>query len=244
MNLSDVYFEKLQQMMDKIRQDREPLSNAVALVSDTISRGGMVYVFGTGHSHMFGLELFYRAGGLVKICPILDEGLMLHESASSSSRYERLTGYADIVLSRYDLKEDDTIIICSNSGINAVPVEAAMWCKKAGVHTIALTNVQQSSESKPRHVSGKRLYELCDVVLDNKGDVGDASLFIPGSERKFAPTSSICGMLILHMLIADTVEKLVNEGHVLEVYQSSNIPGGDDINAAYIKTYRKTIRHL
>ena len=244
MNLSDAYFEKLRQIMEEIRDDRAPLNRAVDLVTDTLSRGGMFYIFGTGHSHMLGLELFYRAGGLVKMCPILDEGLMLHTSAACSSRYERLPGYAEIVLSRYDLNAGDTMVICSNSGINAVPVETAMWCKDAGVSTIALTNVRQSAASKSRHASGKRLYELCDVVLDNKGDIGDACLCIPGSEKKFAPTSSICGMLILHMLVAGTVEKLADGGKIPDVYQSNNMPGGDDVNGTYIKAYRKTIRHL
>ena len=142
------------------------------------------------------------------------------------------------------IKRGDVIVIISNSGRNGVPVDMAQLCKQNGVTVIALTNIEHSTSSPSRHKSGKRLFELADIVLDNCGCVGDASVYFDDIQRSAAPTSTVTGALILNAVVAQTVEYLLQAGIVPEVYSSSNIDGGDEINEAYIQKYRGEIISL
>ena len=131
MEIITSYFKNIHVLLDTVlKSQSDAIERAVASVANTLEQGGMVYAFGTGHSHMLAEELFYRAGGLVKVYPILDESLMLHSNASRSSQVERLPGYAATLLGNgIDPTETDTVFIFSNSGRNAVPVEMAQEMK-------------------------------------------------------------------------------------------------------------------
>ena len=80
--------------------------------------------------------------GLAAVCPILISGLMLHESATASTWLERTPGVIAAVLERYPLTKGDTLIVFSNSGVNAAPVEIAKIAKERGFslhdHSLAL----------------------------------------------------------------------------------------------------------
>ena len=238
------YFENIHNLLNKVQQTQgEAMEKAVTAVADTLSRGGTVYAFGTGHSHMLAEELFYRAGGLVRVCPILDDGLMLHTSASRSSQLERLSGYAATLLDGgIDPTEKDIIFLFSNSGRNAVPVELALEMKKRGVRTVCITNLAQSTQASSRHSSGLRLFEICDIVIDNCGRLGDAA--VPVGEHRCGPTSTVIGAAILQAIVCAVVDQLHSRGVAPEVFCSSNVDGGDEINSRYIRQYRGTIPML
>ena len=156
MEITEKYISNIHRLLDRVLESQsETIDRAVAAVADTLAQGGMVYAFGTGHSHMLAEELFYRAGGLVKVYPILDEPLMLHRNASRSSQVERLSGYAASLLDNgISPTQKDTIFIFSNSGRNAVPVEMALEMNLRGVTTVCITNLAQSSQAESRHPSG------------------------------------------------------------------------------------------
>ena len=80
---------------------------AARLAADAIRKGGFVFAFGTGHSHMLAEEIFYRAGGLANIAPLLKGFLMLHESASTSSLYERTPGIGTTVIENSGIQSGD-----------------------------------------------------------------------------------------------------------------------------------------
>ena len=123
----DMYLAKICSMLTEIEQQEEPAMEAAARAAfASIRQGGLLHVFSTGHSHMIVEEMFYRSGGLVPIDPILSEDLMLHTGAITSTRLERQPGKAAEVLSKASLQPGDTILISSNTGINTVPVEAAL----------------------------------------------------------------------------------------------------------------------
>lgn len=225
------YFEIVQDVLQNaVLRNAQALEQAAAMVASAYAVGGMFHAFGTGHSHMLALELFYRAGGLVKVNPILDETYMLHNTATKSTQAERLPGYAAVALGRHAIGAQDVVIIFSNSGINAAPVEAALYAreKKAGV--IALTNLAQSQASQPRHPSGQRLFELADVVLDNCCPNGDACIDIPGKQGRIAPVSTIAGACLCNMLMVRVVEWGLAQGTDIPTFSSSNVPGGDQVN--------------
>lgn len=244
MEMTRKYFDNIHTLLDSVLQTQEePIRRAVTAVADTLQQGGTVYAFGTGHSHMLAEELFYRAGGLVKVYPILDEALMLHRSASRSSQVERLPGYAATLLEGgIDPTRKDVMFLFSNSGRNAVPVELALEMKRRGVKTVCLTNLAQSSAAASRHESGLRLFEICDIVIDNRGAVGDAAIDI--GPTRCAPTSTVIGTAVLQAIVCGVVELLHSRGIRPEVFCSSNVDGGDEINESFITKYRGQIPFL
>ena len=128
------YFEKTQDVLTRIRDTQaEAIERAAAMAQSTIEQGGIIYIFGCGHSHLIALDNFYRAGGLCNVCPILDSDLMLHDGAAKSSRMEKMAGLAEPVLERYCLTEKDCLFVISTSGKNAVPVEMARAAVKRGI---------------------------------------------------------------------------------------------------------------
>ena len=162
------YINANQKIIEKIATEgAESIEKAAQLFSDALVNDRKIFLFGTGHSHMLAEELFYRAGGLVKIQPILDPPLMLHISASDSTLAERVEGAAESLFNEYGIKANDVIVIISNSGRNGVIVDMALLCKEKGVKVIALTNLKHTYAGASRHKSGKRLCEIADIVLDN-----------------------------------------------------------------------------
>ena len=192
---------------------------------------------------MLAEELFYRAGGLVKVYPLLDEPLMLHINASRSSHLERLPGYAHTLLEDGPtLCPGDVMFVFSNSGRNTVSVDMAMGAKRRGLTVICITNLAHSSSVTSRHPSGKNLYEVCDIVIDNCGAIGDAAISI--GDLVCGPTSTVVGAAILQSIVCRTIELMQNAGIASEVFRSSNVDGGDELNEAYIQKYRGQIRML
>ena len=243
MSKSKEYFEKTIAMLTEM-SDRPEVKKCAELFAETLKNGKNIFLFGTGHSHMLAEEMFYRAGGLVNIRPILETSLMLHESASKSTEIERLSGYADIIFEHYGIAEGDTIVIISNSGRNSVCVDMALLCKSKGVSVVALTSVKHSMSGESRHKSGKRLCEVADLVIDNLGCYGDACIPVPEIGRNVSPTSTVIGAAVLNAVEAECVDILVRQGITPEVFSSSNVDGGDEVNTRYIKKYIGEIRHL
>ncbi len=239
------YLNNLQNIItDIITKQADAIEKCAEIFAEALESGNTIFLFGTGHSHMLAEELFYRAGGLVKLQPVLETALMLHESASKSTEIERLEGYAKILFDSYKMKKDDVIVIISNSGRNGIPVDMALLAKEKELKVIALTNIEHSSESPSRHKSGKRLYEIADTVLDNMGCLGDASVYFDELGRKACPTSTSTGAAILHAVVAGCIEKMLSDNITPEVFSSSNVDGGDIINEAFIEKYRGIIKSL
>ena len=243
MNRGIEYLQGINALVNKVIETQAmQITKTAELIFETYKNGGMLYIFGTGHSHMLGLELFYRAGGFAKVYPILEEGLMLHNGALRSTSFERIEGYANVLLKSYPVKKGDTIIVISNSGRNALPVEMAIEAKKAGMNVIALTNMEHTTSQNSRHKSGKRLFELADVILDNCGCLGDASLSF--NTGNFAPTSTAVGSAMLWAIMCEVLESLENENIDPQIFKSSNIDGGEEYNNKLIKKYIGIIKPL
>ncbi len=215
----------------------EKILKSANWIADTIESEGIIYCFGTGHSHILAEEIFYRAGGLTKVYPILDPDLMLHKSASGSTMLERKEGYAASLLKEIPLQPSDVLLVFSNSGRNAVCIEMAMIAQEQGSKVIALTNFAHSSTVKSRHSSGKKLYEIADLYLDNFGEVGDAALSVSGVSGKTGATSTIIGASLLHAIIAQAIQILAKKGISPEIFGSSNSDEHEKANAKLIKRY-------
>jgi len=224
--------------------EREQISQAAVQVAKRLMSGGMIHTFGTGHSHMLAEELFYRAGGLARVDPLLIDNLMLHESASLSTEIERQPGLAERLLDEHPMNAGDVLIVVSNSGGNLVSIELAQRAQELDVYVIALTSMRHATSAKARSHGGPRLHEIADLVLDNHGVVGDAAVSIPGIDRRVGATSTVVGAALLQALATETVALLVDEGIDPEVFSSSNTAGGDEINRVLLDRYRNQVKSL
>ena len=239
------YLKNMQKILADITENQiDAIDKTAQAFATALENDRNIFLFGTGHSHMLAEEVFYRAGGLVKIQPVFETPLMLHESASKSTEMERIAGYADKIFADYKMKKDDVIVIISNSGRNGVCVDMAQLAKNEGLVVIALTNLNHSHSMSSRHPSGKKLYEFADIVLDNMGCVGDASVYFDELGRSVAPTSTSAGAAILNAVVTGTVEIMLAKGITPEVFSSSNVDGGDEVNEAFLNKYRDKIKSL
>lgn len=244
MSLALTYLKNLENLLVKVRNESEKSIESAALaVSSCIAKGGMVHVFGTGHSHMLAEELFYRAGGLGNINPILEEDLMLHLSASKSTEFERTPGLAAQILEKQVIGGNDVFILASNSGGNAVIEEMARLVKARGLTLIAVTSLQHATSSEAR-VDGVKLHQLADIVLDNHGIPGDACIEIAGFETRVGPTSSVIGAAMVNAVAVRATEILIRNGQSPTVFASSNTTQGEKHNSELVEELKKIVKIL
>ena len=243
--MNKVYLENIIHLLNKLENTQDNIIDQVAdICAECIYNDGMLYFFGTGHSHMICEEPFYRAGGLACIYPILETDLMLHEGASKSSSYERLEGLGNLVVANTNLTKGDVLFLVSNSGRNCAVIDAAMEAEKRGAITVAITSMDHTTKVASRHSSGLKLYQVCDYVLDNGGEMGDASVELVGMEQKIAPTSSVMDITLVNLILVNTVEILLRKGMKPPVFMSANTDAGDQANKAVLDMYRARIPSL
>ncbi len=231
----------------QIRQVRETqwssIQTAGQWIGDALAADHWFYTFGTGHSRMLAEEVFHRAGGLARAIPFLDPMVYFTAGAEAATAFERKEGAAKELLSQYPVASGDVLLVASNSGRNALPIEMALHAKELGLKVIALVNLEHSKAWPTRHSSGGNLAETADLVLDNCGIEGDAALEIDGVPGRVAPTSTITGALLVNLVMVAAVSHMKSNGIDPEIYISSN-SNGDDHNTRLADKYRDRIRHL
>lgn len=231
----------IQKITQAVETQAEKLEQISQRLVGSVERGGILHVLGSGHSHMIAEELFFRAGGPLFVSPILDPGLMLHNGANKSTRLERLTGYAEAILEDVDFRGHDVFLVVSNSGRNALPIEAVYYAKERGVFTVSISSFAHSRSVDSRHPSGKRLFEITDIALDNCGEIGDAQMALDGLDERYGATSSAVGIVLVQTLISMTIEALVEKGVKPPLMRSANLDGADEQNQKHIQKYLERI---
>ncbi|HPA60875.1 MAG TPA: SIS domain-containing protein [Clostridia bacterium] len=244
MSAISFYFKNLISLLNRTLETQHAcMEEAARRIADCLRKGGMLYTFGTGHGHLLALEIFYRAGGMARVCPILDEKLMLHVSAAGSTLKEREESLVPLLLEKYPVKSGDVLLAISNSGRNAVPVLLARAARERGAYVIALTSMQHSSAVSSRNSLHLRLFETADLVLDNGGVLGDAS-FQAADGTMVGPTSTAVGAAILQSIVCRVKEISLAEGFEADYFKSSNVDGGDAWNDRLIACYQDSIPGL
>jgi uncharacterized phosphosugar-binding protein len=238
------YVEEVQRRLcEAIDRNVESIGTAAELIADAIAAGRVLYVFGASHAGILTQDLFYRAGGLVPIEPIMPAGLMLNERPITRTSYlERLEGFAETVLRDVPIGEEDVLLVASVSGRNAVAVELCTGAQKRGARVIALTSVAYSSSVTAR--GNARLFEVADVVLDLPGVPGDAAVELEGLEQKVGPTSTPVGTAILQGLMVEVSGRLLARGVEPPVLVSGNLDNSDARNQALLERYKDRLSYI
>ena len=242
----EAYIEEARRALRRLASEQaECIRAAATAVADALEAGGVLHVFGAGHSHILAEEAFYRAGGLAAINPILDRRMMFFDGVMASTNAERETGYAAHILEQEDIRPGDAAIVASNSGRNAVSIEMASELQSRGVKVIAITSLTHSRAVPARHALGRRLFEIADIVIDTGTPAGDAAIALPASAVRMGPLSTVVGAAIVHAIQIEAAALLLARGEEPPVLASANLDttSQDDLERTLAR-YAGRIRYL
>lgn len=240
------YFEEIIKLLQDIRETQsDAMEQAAQLIAGAIEANHLIYVFGATHAGILAQELFYRAGGLVPVNPILPPGLVTNIRPSTlTSRLERLPGFGTEIVAESPMEAGDVLIVHSVSGRNAAAVEVAQGAKERGVFVITLTSLEYSRSVQPRKPGMPRLFEVGDLVLDNRAPIGDALIDIPGMAQNVGPSSTVTGATILNAIIVRATVLLMERTGDPPVFMSANLDGGDAYNKRWLEHYKGRLTYL
>ena len=221
------------------------------MIARSIAADGIIHVIGPGgHSNMAAEEVLWRAGGLAPINAILDAGTNLIHGAKRSNFVERTPGYARSILNAYrvGLTPGEVIIIINAYGINAMCIDTAIEATIRKMTTIAITSREFADrlpkDHPSRHPSGKNLYQEADYFINCHLPFGDAIVEIEGCRQKTGPTSTMCNVFAINLLMIETVKQLVALCVEPPLWMSANLPGGDAANRKLEEKWIPRIKHL
>ena len=201
-----------------------------------------------GHSNLASQEIFFRAGGLMHVSAILDEGTLLSNGALRSMAMERTPGYGRLVIADRQLGADDLLVLVNAYGINAALIDAALEARRRGVFTIGVSSRRHAEAAAPdhpaRHPTRQNLHDLVDLAIDTKVPTGDALMRLPGLDDPVAASSTFANAFALNALTLRTVAILLDRGVAPPVWRSGNSPGGDTANARFLDRFRHRVRGL
>jgi uncharacterized phosphosugar-binding protein len=218
--------------------DREAANIATAAewLADAVGSGGLIRLFATGHSSLLIQDLFYRAGGLAPVDAILEDSVTGYRDATKSEHVERLEGLAPLILDHRRLEPNDALVVFSQSGRNAVPIEVAQQARVRGLHTIAVTSLAHATGQTSRHSSGMHLHDVAELVIDTGTPLGDCAVSLPNGTL-MGPLSTVVGSAVGHVLAIETAMRLHSRGEEAPVFRSGNMDGGREWNDALLDRY-------
>ncbi|NMA46912.1 MAG: sugar isomerase domain-containing protein [Lentisphaerae bacterium] len=239
-------FANIREVMEK---QGDNITRAAGMMADAIADDKLIHVYaGGGHTTLAMGEMFFRAGGLANINPLMETALSVFNQALKYLELERTVNFGRSIVKYYDLQKDDLLIIFHNIGINPATIDAADEAKLRGAKIIAVASSYWQNEMPSdhfiRHPSGKNLFDYADVCIDDYNPVGDAIVELPGMTTPIGPVSNLVDFTIAHLLEIECCRICVERGIVPPVWNSANAPGGDEKNAAYLKKYKPLIKSL
>lgn len=237
-------------VLDRLEEQADAIAEASRLCADAIAAGGLVHLFGTGHSRIPVEETFPRYGSYPGFHPIVELSMTFHTEVVGSNGQrqamfiERVEGLADAILANFELRARDVMIVFSASGTSAVPIEMAQGARAAGVKVIAVTAVEQSLATPATHSSGTRLLDNADLVLDLATPPGDAMIAVEGLETPVGPGSTIAAVALVNELKVQTAALLVERGAMPPVLTHQALVGAERSKQLFDDAYREYARRI
>ena len=226
------FIQKMQGIITLIQQhETANILTAAIVCANSIEAGRVVLMFGAGHSALPPQEAFPRIGSIVGFVQITEPELGFNGFVTGKggqrqmSFLEQTPGFAQIILSNYALTPEDTLIVFSHSGINALPVEICDLANQQGLTTISVSATAHSRANTPKNSLGKRLMEVADLHINTHVPEGDALVTLPG-EVKAGGGSTIASMVIMNAIIVETIRILNENGTPFQIYPSHNVSEG------------------
>lgn len=248
------FFDQALELLSELKETQSAvIQEAAELCTDRIAKGGLVFLFGNGHSRMMVEEMTPRQGGFPGFVALVETALSNHAAIiganglRSSLYLENYEGYAEHILESFRFGPNDAFIVISTSGIRPVVVEMANGAQKRGLPVIAIVSRAHCQEAKAAHSSGKKLIDCADIVIDNLCPPGDCVLELDGLEWRTGPVSTITGAMIINMIRCGVAEGLLARGIKPVILPSHqfihNTSAGEQLDAFY-EAYRLSLKHL
>ena len=251
---ADLYFEKTLALLARLRETQGPaIEKAAQLFADRIAKGGLVFLFGNGHSRMMCEEMIPRQGCFPGFVALVELSLSNHANIVGANglraplHLEKFEGYAEEILKGFAFGPHDAMVVVSTSGLRPVAVEMALGAKARGLPVVGILSVAHCKEAKAGHSSGKKLLDVADVVIDNQCPPGDCIVEIPGLEWRTGPTSTVTGGMIVNMIRCRVAELLVEKGKppvLLPSHQFVGNASAQEQLERFYEAYRKSLAHL
>jgi uncharacterized phosphosugar-binding protein len=254
MSAAQTYFDTTIELLRRVERDTAPeIDRAAAICASSIASGGLVFLFGNGHSRMMCEEMTPRQGCYAGWVALVELALSNHANIVGANglraplHLEKYEGYANEILKGFHFGPHDAFVVISTSGIRPVVVEMALGAKDRGLPVIAMLSRRHCDQSPPAHSSGKKLTDVADVILDNQCPPGDCVLELDGLEWRTGPTSTVTGGMIINMLRCATAEKLLAQRIKPVLLPSHQFVGNTNAQEQlerFYEAYRKSLRHL
>jgi uncharacterized phosphosugar-binding protein len=248
------YYHKTLSLLERLRETQMPQIEAGAeLCAERIVQGGLVFLFGAGHSRMMCEEMTPRQGGFVGFVAMVELAVSTHAAIVGNNGLraplylEKYEGYAEEILQSFKFGPHDALILISTSGIRPLIVEMAIGAKKRGLPVISIVSRSHCENSPPAHSSGKKLIDVSDIVLDNQCPSGDCVSELDGMEWRTGPTSTVTGAMLMNMLRVEVAERMLQRGVRPEVLPSHQFVGNaraDEQLERFYDSYRRSLAHL
>lgn len=223
------YVEEIQKVIKKIETtQKENIEHAAKLCAETIASGKLVHLFGSGHSVLPIQDVFPRYGGVVGFHPLMDPRLMWSNvigpgGARELLWIERQEGYIQNFLQSFNLQVGEVMIVYSHGGLNAAPIEAAMYAKEKGLRVIAVTSLENYQKAKANHSSGNKLGDVADILIDNCCPLEDSLVPIPTYPQKVGASSTVATITISQAIVSETAKLLQQMNHKMYIFVSPNV---------------------
>jgi uncharacterized phosphosugar-binding protein len=248
------YFDKTADLLTRLKAKAlADIERAAETCASSIAGGGLVFLFGNGHSRMMCEEMTPRQGCFVGFVAMVELALSNHASIVGTNGLraplylEKYEGYAEQILKGFRFGPHDAMIVISTSGIRPVVVEMAMGARRRGLPVIAIVSRAHSEQVPAAHSSGKKLIDVADVVIDNQCPPGDSVLELEGLEWRTGPSSTVTGAMIINMLRVETAQRLLARGHTPVMLPSHQFVGNTSAEEQlerFYEAYRRSLRHL
>jgi uncharacterized phosphosugar-binding protein len=231
----------------------ENIISASRICSESIARGGLVFLFGSGHSQMMVEEMTPRQGCFVGFYPLVDLAVSNYSAIVGANGLraalflEKYNGYAEEILKGFHFGPNDAFLIISTSGIRPLIVEMALGAKARNLPVIAILSRAHCESALAAHFSGKKLIDVADIVVDNLTPVGDCAVELDGLGWPTGPLSTVTGSVIMNMIRCETARMLLEKGHnpvMLPSHQFAHNRNAEDQLENFYETYRKSLRGL
>lgn len=247
----EIYLNKMIEAQQEIvLHEAAVIEKAAQVITESLRSGGVVHLFGSGHSHLPPEEAFYRSGGLAPVNALLDPSLMFHEGTEKSIALEKWEGYATrFVIPKYDLRPGEVMMIFSASGRNNAPIEVALAAKERGLYTIGVTSRSYSAAFPSRHSSGKHLCDVVDLVLNHDVPPGDNAITIDNHPElgSTGGMSTILAMLMVNAVFSQVIENFIEVGETPPMIRCPNVGSEAEAlaaNAATFENYKSRLTHI
>jgi len=250
MNVIETYIDKCRSIANVVQAQQQTIATAAKLFAETILKGRMVHLFGSGHKPDYGGRNVARYGSFPGFNPIVELSLTYHNNVVGANGQrqamflENVSGLADRILRNFDLSEEDTALIISSSGCNIAPIEMAELFQQKNIKVVSIITKEHSNLTTSKHPAGKKLSDFSDIILDTGAPLGDAMVAIEGLKTPVAPGSTIGGIIIINCIKAEIARLLTEVGKPPKVLSSAAVVGAKMAEELFESAYDEHAHRL